>query len=595
MAERAVLHHDRMTPGDVRFFATDKNERFWVYCVNETENFQDIAQTFGQDEATLRKINKQNPCHDGSYILLPSPPQEGPPTSIGGTGQFLHLDRLGMETSTCAACGTAHDLNTHFLLFDILLCKLCWITAYGKYETMENICVICGQEAKEDGHKACDFHEDDKCIVVLCEKHLKEHPLANFDGKELCEAHAAEHRKAHNIEAPSPRNMQSLKIGRTFKLVLRDTFDNTTPFDIHGVTASRHWRNEYQDYLDPATPPRKAQTAMEQNKLLRRKLELAFNNRAKHSKVTEKSQAVHTILAKITNGAADKYCGMCVHTSGRRESPGCVDSPSHCWFSAQCKGVKETINEWVVASAVRRRTEETDDPSMNTTLADLIGPSRFALLGLFPPTLCSRAFMQRAAETIEEEFTLSVGSLEIFDTNFDLFRSGHANEIHRAPQRFARMIKRWSEKKHHSKSTTATARNKDKQKQAAPVLARLIPSPRDNSGPASKHNTTAMPNRTKRAKLDHPVDPTHSMAATFSFEKLHSHLSELTNFWQGTPEEIDKTRDLNILLSKKHNGIFFADTDHKTLTELGYGQRFAKQILFFMTKKGYEIINSETK
>ncbi len=150
--------------------------------------------------------------------------------------------------------------------------------------------------------------------------------------------------------------------------------------------------------------------------------------------------------------------------------------------------------------------------------------------------------MQRAAETIEEEFTLSVGSLEIFDTNFDLFRSGHANEIHRAPQRFARMIKRWSEKKHHSKSTTATALDKEKQRQAGPALARLQnASPRDNSVPATKHNTTSMPNRTKRAKLDHPVETSHSKAATFSFERLHSHLSGLTNFWQGTQEEIDKT------------------------------------------------------
>ncbi len=199
------------------------------------------------------------------------------------------------------------------------------------------------------------------------------------------------------------------------------------------------------DYLDPATPARRAQTAMEGNKLLCRKLELAFNNRAKQNRMTEKSNAIQTILHAITDGAQDRYCWMCVHTSGRRETAGCLESPSLCWFPQQCPGVKDTINEWMVASAIRCGTHTTDHKSMDTTLADLICTSRFALLGLAPQSLCTRAFMQRAAETIEEEFTLNFGSLDIFQKDFDLFRAGHAHVIHKAPQRFAHMIKKWNE------------------------------------------------------------------------------------------------------------------------------------------------------
>ncbi len=65
--------------------------------------------------------------------------------------------------------------------------------------------------------------------------------------------------------------------------------------------------------------------------------------------------------------------------------------------------------------------------------------------------------MQCAAETIEEEFTLNVRSLEIFEKDFDLFRAGHANEIHMAQQRFA-----WKKQKknrtsifYHSKCETS--------------------------------------------------------------------------------------------------------------------------------------------
>ena len=589
-----LLHHDRMTPGDVRFFATDTNERFWVYCVNESENFQAIAQTFGQDMQTLVTINKHNPCHDGSYILLPAPPQDGPTTSIGWTGEFLYPDKLGMKTSKCAACGTGQDLNTHFLLFDILLCKLCWIKAYGKYETLEDICVICGQEGSESGHSACDFYVQNQCIIVLCEQHLKDHPLTALDGKELCETHASEHRITHNLETPTPRDMALLTIGEHFKLALRDTFENTTPFDVHGVTTSRQWRNEYMDYLDPSTPARRAQTAMDNNKLLRRKLELAFNNRAKHNKATEKSSSIQTILAKITDGATDRYCGMCVHTTGRRDTAGCFESPEACWFPRQCKGVKDTINDWMVASALRRGTHQTDDPSMNNTLCDLIGPSRIPLLGLAPKEKCSRAFMQRAGETIEEEFTLNVGSLEIFDKDFDLFRAGHAHEIHRAPQRFARMIKRWSEHKDQSKAASGTRRDKEKQKQVKPAPEPLQHGRHpDEAGPAFKHNTKPAARHAKRQKTTLSPKKPLSPAASFDFYTLYTRLDKLKTFWEGRKEQIDKERDLQILQTNQHNGIFFASSTPSALTTLGYGQRFVQQILFFMQPDGFDAISAE--
>ncbi len=133
----------------------------------------------------------------------------------------------------------------------------------------------------------------------------------------------------------------------------------------------------------------------EQPQLQRRRFELAFNQTAKHNKAAEKSNAIKAILHDITGGAADKYCGLCVHTRDRRNTAGCFDNEAKCWFPNHCMGVKETINEWMVASAIRRGDKTTDVASMDTTLSDLLGTSRFALLGLAPTTLCTRSFMQR--------------------------------------------------------------------------------------------------------------------------------------------------------------------------------------------------------
>ena len=231
---------------------------------------------------------------------------------------------------------------------------------------------------------------------------------------------------------------------------------------------------------------------------------------------------------------------------------------------------------------------------MNNTLCDLIGPSRIALLGLAPKEKCSRAFMQCAGETIEEEFTLNVGSLEIFDKDFDLFRAGHAHEIHRAPQRFARMIKRWSENKDHSKAASGTRRDKEKQKQVIPASEPVQHGRHpDKAGPAFKHNTKSAARHAKRQKTTHSPKKQLSPAASYDFDTLYTLLDKLKAFWEGSKEEIDKERDLQILLSKKHNGIFFASSTPSTLTTLGYGQRFAQQILFFMQPDGFDAISAE--
>ncbi len=64
---------------DVSFFVQDKNELFWVYCVQDDEDFAAIAQTFGQDQGTLQN----NPM---MYILVAEPPSARPLTCIGETG-----------------------------------------------------------------------------------------------------------------------------------------------------------------------------------------------------------------------------------------------------------------------------------------------------------------------------------------------------------------------------------------------------------------------------------------------------------------------------------------------------------------------------
>ena len=74
--------------------------------------------------------------------------------------------------------------------------------------------------------------------------------------------------------------------------------------------------------------------------------------------------------------------------------------------------------------------------------------------------------MQRAAQTIEEEFALSTGSLDICNKDFQLFRPGQTHELQKAPQRFARLIKKWNV--HHE--PFVHTRNKGKSKQSSSAL-----------------------------------------------------------------------------------------------------------------------------
>ena len=581
--QEIVLHHDRMTPGDVRFFATDKNERFWVYCVNETEELRTVAQTFGQNFHTLTAVNKHNPCYAGAYILLHQPPQHGQPTSCGGVGCYMHTDKLGMETPKCASCGTMADLNTHFMLFDVLLCKWCWIISYGKHQSMENVCVICGIEAPPAGHIACDRQAEGECAAIFCEKHLKEYPLTKCDDKELCEFHADIDREGKGLESRPKREIPMLEIHENFRLVLRDTLENSTPFDVFGVTTTPEWRNEYQHFLDPAVSAKRVQSILNSQKLQRKKFELAFNQKAKHNRVTGKAEAIRKILHSITDGNADKFCGMCVHTQAGRATAGCLANPALCLFPNHCPGVKDTVNQWFVVSAIRRSTATTGDVSMDTILSTLLGPSRLALLGLAPTGLCTRAYMQRKAETIEEEFALSTGSLDIFNKEYALFRPGHEHELQKAPQRFARMIKKWnvhSADKGKSPQAVSAPRKAHPQR-LKPRRRSLTDIPSTNPrGTKQKHDHT------------HQDTSTFSLAAAYNWNDLYKYLNSLKTFWEGRTTAIDKERDLSILKREQHNGPFFAMNNADTLSKHGYGERFIQSILFLMTKDGFTTLTS---
>ena len=343
------------------------------------------------------------------------------------------------------------------------------------------------------------------------------------------------------------------------------------------------------NYLDPTISTRRIQATLNSNKLQRKRFELAFSQTAKYNKAADKSNAIKAILHDITGGAADKYCGLCVHTRDRRNTAGCFDDEAKCWFPDQCIGVKETINEWVVASAIRRGHKTAGEP-MDTTLCELLGTSRFALLGLAPTTLCTRSFMQRAAQTIEEEFALSTGSLQIFDKDFQLFRAGQTNELQKAPQRFARLIKKWNV--HHE--LVAQTRNKGKSKQSSSALSSGKPQRRvHKAGSASRSEITSPTSRAKRAKQGetHHTSSTLSPAAAYNCEQLLAKLREFKTFWEGLSTDIDQDRDLAILQDQQHNGIFFASTDATTLGNHGYGKRFVQNILFFMQKEGFITIN----
>jgi hypothetical protein len=583
--EGIVLYHDRMTPGDVRFFATDQNERFWIYCVNHTEGLRTIAQTFGQNYDTLCAVNKHNPCNAGAYILLHKPPESGPTTSCGDEGCYIHTDKLGMDTPKCAQCCTMHDLNTHFKLFDVLLCKWCWILSYGKHQAMENVCVICGIEAPQQGHIACDRLIDGGCAAVFCEKHSKHYPLTQLDNKELCEYHAETYRAENQLEPKPKRDIPMLDIHENFRLVLRDTFENATPFDIFGVTTTSEWRNEYQHFLDPTVPAKRVQSLLNSQKLQRKKFELAYNQKAKHNRVSGKAEAIRKILQSITDGNAEKFCGMCVHTEAGRATAGCLANPTLCLFPNHCAGVKDTVNQWWVVSAIRRHTATTGDPSMDTILSTLLGPSRLALLGLAPTGLCTRAYMQRKAETIQEEFALSTGSLDIFNKEYALFRPGHEHELQKAPQRFARMIKKWNV---HTADKGKSPQALSAQRKAHPQRHAQKPGRRSK---ADLHSTNSRGTKQKHDQTQ-PDTSTFSPAAAYRSDDLYQYLNSLKTFWEGRSLHIDKQRDLTILKTEQHNGPFFAMNNADILTKHGYGERFIQNIRFLMTKDGFTTFES---
>ncbi len=64
------------------------------------------------------------------------------------------------------------------------------------------------------------------------------------------------------------------------------------------------WSNK--DHLDPDMLLCRAKTAMGNYKLLLKKFELAYNNRAKHNKILEKTKCIETILAAVTDRCADQ-------------------------------------------------------------------------------------------------------------------------------------------------------------------------------------------------------------------------------------------------------------------------------------------------
>jgi hypothetical protein len=193
--------------------------------------------------------------------------------------------------------------------------------------------------------------------------------------------------------------------------------------------------------------------------------------------------------------------------------------------------------------------------------------------------------MQRKAETIQEEFALSTGSLEIFNKEYALFRPGHEHELQKAPQRFACMIKKWN--------VHSADKGKSPQAVSAPRKAhpqRLKPRRRSLTDIPSTH-----PPATKQ-KHDHTHwqqdTSTFSPAAAYNSDDLYQYLNSLKTFWEGRSTHIDKARDLSILKTEQHNGPFLAMSNADTLTKHGYGERFIQSILFLMTKDGFTTLTS---
>jgi hypothetical protein len=104
------------------------------------------------------------------------------------------------------------------------------------------------------------FMSRTKCVTVFCPKHQQQYNLITFEDHKFCKTDAAQYSKQNNIASVQQHKMQFLPVAANYKLVLRDTFENRTPFDAFSVKTSLEWSYKDVDYLCPDTQVHKAKT-----------------------------------------------------------------------------------------------------------------------------------------------------------------------------------------------------------------------------------------------------------------------------------------------------------------------------------------------